>query len=219
MQVYRVTQRRREQRLVIAGSRKNMTQTRIERRDAAIESRVHRLVQNEVRRVADNGRNMIEGDFLRAMRVKHELFKFGARRKPVLAQLGDKKRLGVRRDRQACRANRGIDELRDVLGRVGIALNRRGGSFAFAKCPQGRVFLQRAGFDDDRAVARGRPENRLERGNKRPALRLDPNRPPAAEQRNGIGLVGKARGIIGKRVAADPHKLKRVLRIVDGAAK
>ena len=45
MQVQRVTQRRREQRLIIAGSSKNMTQARIERREAAIEGRVHRLVQ------------------------------------------------------------------------------------------------------------------------------------------------------------------------------
>ena len=159
---------------------------------------------------------MIEGDFARAMRVKHELFKFGARRKPVLAELGNEKRLGVRRDRQACRGNLGIDQLRDVLGGIGIALDRRGVSFAFAKRPQGRVLLQRAGFDDDRAIAWGRPENRLERGNKCLALRLDRNRPPAAEQRNGIGLVGEARRIIGKLVAADPDKLKRVLRIVDG---
>ena len=99
MEVHRVTQRRREQRMIIAGSGKNMPQPRIERREAAIEGRVHRLAGNEVRCVADNGRDMIEGDFARAMRVKHEFFKFGARRKPVLAELGNEKRLGVRGDR------------------------------------------------------------------------------------------------------------------------
>src|SRR6202040_1034985 len=139
------------------------------------------------------------------------------RRKPVLAELGNEKRLGILGNRQACRANLGIDQLRDVLGGIGIALDRRGVSFAFAKCPQRRVLLQPASFDDDRAIAWGRPENRLERGDKCLALRLDPNRPPAAEQRNSIGLVGEPRRIIGKLVAADPDKLKRVLRIVDRA--
>ena len=63
----------------------------------------------------------------------------------------------------------------------------------------------------------GRPENRRERGNKCLALRLDRNRPPATEQRNGIGLVGEEQGIIGKLVAADPDKLKWVFRITYGA--
>lgn len=48
MKVERVTQRRREQRMIIAGSSKNMTQARIERREAAIEGRIRRLAGDEV---------------------------------------------------------------------------------------------------------------------------------------------------------------------------
>ena len=125
MQLEPVTQRRREQCMIIAGSSK-MAQACVERGEAAIEGRIHRLAENKVRCVTDNGRDMIEGDVARAMRVKHEFFKFGAGRKPVLAELGNEKRLGVRRNDEIRRRNLESINCAMSLAEIGIALDRRG---------------------------------------------------------------------------------------------
>ena len=133
-----------------------MAQTRIKGRQIAFKGRIHGPIGNEARRVAHNGFDMIEANFAGAMREKHELFELRARREPVLAELGDKISPGIRGDRQAGFGHLGVDQLRDVPGGIGIALDCRRVFAAFAKRPQRRIFFQGAGLDDDRAVARRR---------------------------------------------------------------
>jgi len=76
MQIHGMTQGRGEQPMIIARAREDMAQTRIKRREIAFKSGIHGLIGNEARRVADNGFDMIEANFTRAMRKEHELFEF-----------------------------------------------------------------------------------------------------------------------------------------------
>src|SRR5450631_205238 len=75
MQIHGTPQGGGEQHMLIARAHQYIAQTRIERRKIAIECGVHRLGSNEARCVANNGLDMIEPDFPRAMREQHELFK------------------------------------------------------------------------------------------------------------------------------------------------
>ncbi len=70
--------------------------------------------------------------------------------------------------------------------------------------------LQLPRLDHDRAFGRRAGEQRFERGQEIAALRVDPDRPAAAEHRHRIGLVGQALGTAGERVAFDPDEAERV---------
>ena len=75
-----------------------------------------------------------------------------------------------------------------------------------------------SGLDDDRAVRRRAGEQRLERGQEVAPLRVDPDRPVAAEHRDRIGLIGKDAGIARDRIALEAHKAHRVRIVADAAA-
>src|SRR5262249_17720307 len=72
------------------------------------------------------------------------------------------------------------------------------------------------GLDDNRAILRRLDEQRGERGQQIPRLRVDPDHPRAPEHRNCIGLIGKKARIERDSVAFEPYEAQRVGIALEG---
>ena len=183
------------------------------------ESAVDRRIQSESRCIGDDRFDIVLRNLAGPMGVKHQLGELRPRGQSIgTEQRGqDIPRLGA--DCQAGGSRFGFDEPGDILLPVRIAFDGECGSLSFEELAKRRVFLQTAGFDDERAMERRIGEQRFDRGGEILKSGLDPDRTMTAEQPDRIGFVDEAERVRRQLVAIDTDELERIVRIGHGAAR
>src|SRR5437588_12289494 len=115
-----------------------------------------------------------------------------ARREAIASEQRNESGARLRRYDQTRLAHLLVNETDQILFRVGVARQHSGRLGALANSAQRRVALEVTGLDQDAAIRRGRCNESFERGSKVARARPYPDRPPAAEQWNRIGLLDEA---------------------------